>query len=59
MVEITGKERDLCGYDNLHALVVHHIDEDRSNNTIDNLIVLCANCHAEVHEGNYSKKHIK
>ena len=31
-------------------LLVHHIDEDRSNNTYDNLIVLCTSCHAIVHQ---------
>lgn len=30
-------------------LYVHHIDEDRSNNSLDNLQVLCASCHRKVH----------
>jgi len=30
-------------------LLVHHIDEDRSNNTFDNFRVLCTSCHAKVH----------
>lgn len=28
---------------------IHHIDENSSNNNYDNLIVLCLNCHSDVH----------
>ena len=31
------------------ALEVHHIDRDRNNNMLDNLEILCRNCHAEEH----------
>jgi len=39
-----------CGY-NKHPeiLQVHHIDRDRTNNTIDNLKLLCPTCHEEDH----------
>lgn len=30
-------------------LVIHHIDEDKSNNKEDNLITLCRTCHMKVH----------
>ena len=30
-------------------LQVHHIDEDRSNNSIENLVVLCPTCHNTRH----------
>jgi hypothetical protein len=30
-------------------VVVHHIDHDRTNNDLDNLIPLCATCHGKVH----------
>lgn len=39
-----------CGYNNVHALEVHHIDKNRSNNKLENLIILCANCHTLVHK---------
>lgn len=29
------------------ALEVHHIDGDRTNNTIENFQLLCPNCHAQ------------
>jgi hypothetical protein len=31
------------------ATIIHHIDENNSNNDPDNLIPLCPNCHARVH----------
>lgn len=34
-----------CGFPNRLALEVHHKDKDRNNNEIDNLEILCANCH--------------
>jgi hypothetical protein len=39
-----------CGNKNEKVLEVHHIDKDRVNNNIDNLIVLCANCHTLLHK---------
>lgn len=41
-----------CGFANIAALEVHHIDRDRSNNNISNLEILCANCHKVEHLGN-------
>lgn len=38
----------VVGMDNI---VVHHIDGDRSNNMIDNLIPVCHSCHAKIHFG--------
>jgi hypothetical protein len=39
-----------CGYDkNISALVVHHKDRNRVNNSLDNLELICANCHAIEH----------
>lgn len=41
-----------CGWDKHPAgIVVHHIDRNRNNNVIENLEVLCANCHAIEHHG--------
>ena len=38
-----------CGFTNLLALEVHHKDKNRDNNSIENLVVLCANCHRIAH----------
>lgn len=31
------------------GLGVHHIDENRKNNILDNLIILCKSCHKKIH----------
>ena len=48
---ITGEDScSLCGYNKFQgALVVHHIDMNRYNNAKENLVILCSNCHTEVH----------
>lgn len=39
-----------CGYKEFESSVqIHHIDENRNNNTIENLLALCANCHYALH----------
>ena len=41
-----------CSYDtNVAAIVVHHKDHNRQHNDLENLEVLCANCHAIEHYG--------
>lgn len=40
-----------CGLKEECCLQVHHIDKDRQNDDINNLIILCANCHCRVHRG--------
>lgn len=37
---------DICGWDkDERILEVHHIDENRKNNKLENLIILCPICH--------------
>lgn len=40
-----------CGIKGRDILTTHHIDGIRSNDTYDNKIVLCHNCHQSHHEG--------
>lgn len=41
-----------CGYNKFsQALQVHHIDENRDNNELSNLEILCPTCHWEHHLG--------
>lgn len=46
------KQCERCGY-NTHeaAIIVHHKDRNRENNALENLEVLCSNCHAIEHWG--------
>lgn len=49
-IEEFGASCNECGYkDNIKALDVHHKDKNRSNNNLNNLEVLCCNCHAIKH----------
>lgn len=41
-----------CNYDeHKFILIVHHKDRNRKNNTLENLEILCPNCHAIEHYG--------
>lgn len=43
-----GEACQACG--RTQYVEVHHIDGDRSNNTVENLIPLCTACHRTVHD---------
>lgn len=40
---------EICEEDDICVLQVHHIDGNRKNNSIENLKLLCANCHLREH----------
>lgn len=44
----------LCGFDKFVAL--HHLDQDKSNNTLNNLIGLCPNHHQMLHTLKYREE---
>lgn len=46
-----GAKCHVCDYSNDIVLEVHHIDRDRENNELSNLVVLCPTHHSEVHLG--------
>ncbi len=55
--KIKREKCELCNYDrNKTALEIHHKDFDCENNTIENLQVLCANCHREITYPNHKPK---
>lgn len=44
----------VCGWnEDERILEVHHIDSDRDNNNIENLCILCPNCHRKITLGYY------
>lgn len=44
----------VCGWDDdIRILEVHHKDENRLNNDIDNLVILCPTCHRKITLGYY------
>ena len=47
-------ECTICGFDEDEILLeVHHIDENRSNNKLSNLIILCPLCHRKLTSHKY------
>ena len=44
-----GQNCEKCGYDKYEILQVHHKNRDRQNNNLENLELICPNCHAEEH----------
>jgi len=32
----------------------HHVDNNKNNNTLENIVMLCCNCHASIHRYNTS-----
>jgi len=49
LLEIRGKTCERCGFTIHEILQVHHKDRDRKNNTLENLELICPNCHCTEH----------
>ena len=45
----------LCESEDKRVLAVHHVDENHLNNSLENLIWLCQNCHFLVHNYDHEK----
>lgn len=41
----------LCGNEDVGHFQVHHIDENPSNNTFSNLLLICPTCHSKITKG--------
>jgi len=48
-LEAKGEQCHLCGSDGY--IEVHHVDGDRKNNCLSNLIPVCMDCHSKIHRG--------
>ena len=51
LLEIRGKVCERCKYAGYQILQVHHKDRNRNNNSLENLELICPNCHCEEHYG--------
>jgi hypothetical protein len=49
LVQQRGATCERCGYAQVTILQVHHRDRNRANNGIENLELVCPNCHCEEH----------
>jgi hypothetical protein len=47
LLELRGNICERCGYSKYEILQVHHRDRNRENNDLDNLELICPNCHYE------------
>lgn len=48
--KLVKKECEICS--STHNLCVHHLDENRKNNNLDNLLTVCQKCHGQIHAKN-------
>jgi hypothetical protein len=57
VIDARGTACQRCGYANVDILVIHHIirRSDGGSDELENLELICPNCHAEVHF--YGTKH--
>ena len=53
LLKTRGLKCERCGYNKYEILHIHHKDRNRSNNNLENLELICPNCHFEEH---YSEK---
>ncbi len=49
LLVIHGKKCQRCSYSKFEILQVHHKDRNRKNNLLNNLELICPNCHYEEH----------
>lgn len=60
---VRGREGFACmlcskPQDDDRSLDVHHIDGDKQNSAIENLVALCVGCHSKVHSGDFDSYRI-
>jgi len=49
LLKIRGKKCERCGLGIYEILQIHHKDRNRNNNDLDNLELICPNCHSKEH----------
>ena len=55
-IKVLQRSKGNCEICFKNAYAVHHIDEDKSNHSLDNLIAVCKSCHYALHSGENGKK---
>lgn len=49
LMKVRGNKCERCGFEKYEILQIHHKDKDRDNNELENLELICPNCHSEEH----------
>lgn len=59
LLKSRGKNCERCKYDKYEILQIHHRDKNRNNNDLNNLELICPNCHSEEHyfKNSWAKRH--
>lgn len=59
LLKAKGKKCERCAYEKFEILQVHHKNRDRKDNRLENLELICPNCHYEEHlfEKSWLKKY--
>lgn len=47
---------EICNFNDDEVLIKHHIDGNRRNNDINNLMIICSNCHLKIHKRKFNEK---
>lgn len=54
-----GSSCAFCSEADVASLQVHHLDENPSNNSFENLLLVCANCHTKITAGVLSEADVR
>lgn len=54
-----GSMCPFCPDDDVGHFEVHHIDGDRSNDSMDNLLMLCKKCHSKITKGEIAEEKVR
>lgn len=54
-----GSACSFCRGEEVASLQIHHIDEDPSCNELENLLLVCANCHSKITAGQISEADVR
>lgn len=58
LLQETGCKCPFCSTTEVSVFEIHHIDGDRSNSGIENLIILCPTCHTKVERGSITNEEV-
>lgn len=53
-----GSRCPFCPSEDVGHFQIHHIDENPTNNTISNLLLICPNCHSKITKGEIPQAHV-
>jgi predicted nucleic acid-binding Zn ribbon protein len=56
LLEKRAKKCERCDYDKVEILQIHHKDRARNNNNLENLELICPNCHYEEHYSQHKER---